>query len=61
MTLYVGTRNWDYKCAIQSKATIFDVDKYCEDIWATGVTYFGTPECARLTSFAQHQFLDIYF
>ena len=61
ITLNLDDGNADYPQAVQSEIRCFDVPAKFVDAWNTGLETLGRPQVARLTTFEQMQYLDIYF
>ena len=47
--------------AIQTEVLQFTVDATAEDAWTVVLAFLGTPVRARLTTYSQCHFLDVYF
>ena len=61
MILDLGCRINAGNHAVQTEATEFDLDTTAEEAWAVVLAFLGTPVKARLTTFPQYHFLDVYF
>ena len=50
-----------YPQAVQTEIRDFVVDPIYKETWQAGLELLGKPLTARLTTFSQKQFLDVYY